>query len=112
MVGTPPKKLPPGTPGGRHSIKRRDALSALEGADVDTTEDQERLKADGELFDRLMWSGFTGAEWEAFREALAEYAIPVLRGWIRKGEIAWQCARYGCPCAGIGRLRPFGRRES
>jgi DNA-directed RNA polymerase specialized sigma24 family protein len=101
MAGSPPQKLPPGTPGGGHSIERNESLRTLEGPDVDSPEHQQRLKADGELFDRLMWKGFAGGEWEAFRRALTEYALPVLRVWIRRGEVGRQCARYGCPCGEV-----------
>lgn len=62
---------------------------AREAARVD------RLTADRELVDRMMWHGYVGTEWELFRTALAEYGVAVMAGWIRSGRIFIECRRKG-----------------
>jgi DNA-directed RNA polymerase specialized sigma24 family protein len=55
----------------------------------------DRLTADGELVDRVMWQGYAGPDWEKFRTALAEYGLAVLRAWIVSGRIFVECKRKG-----------------
>lgn len=55
----------------------------------------ERLLADRELVDRLMWERYEGPTWDAFCRVLAEYGIAVLYAWIRNGKIFLECKRRG-----------------
>src|SRR5579862_788132 len=55
----------------------------------------DRLTADRELVDRVMWQGYSGPDWERFRTALAEYGIAVLIVWIASGRIFLECKRKG-----------------
>jgi DNA-directed RNA polymerase specialized sigma24 family protein len=55
----------------------------------------ERIAADVELIDRLMWRGYAGREWERFRTELESYGIVVLERWIRSGRIFIECAVKG-----------------
>src|ERR1700678_3823355 len=55
----------------------------------------ERLAADIELINRLMWGHYRGPEWEVFRRALAEYGVAVLVKWTLNGRIFIECKRSG-----------------
>lgn len=55
----------------------------------------DRLTADRELVDRIMWSGYQGPDWERFSRALVEYGVAVMRSWIRSGRIFVECRRKG-----------------
>lgn len=55
----------------------------------------DRLTADRELVERVMWQGYAGPDWERFRTALAEYGLAVLRAWIISGRIFVECKRKG-----------------
>lgn len=68
-------------------------------------ESLERLAADVELVNRLMWAQYEGLEWRLFRRALAQYGVPVLCKWILSGRIFSECATKG-----FGRL-PRRRRD-
>jgi DNA-directed RNA polymerase specialized sigma24 family protein len=96
-------------PGGTLSIQPPESIEKSDGGTG--SEHEERLKADGELFDSLMLQGFDGPDWEKFRRALAEYAVRVLRSWIRSGRIAQECARQKCPCMPLT-ARARSREES
>lgn len=85
----PASPTPPAGHG--HSIQPIDPGSdfARQAARVD------RLTADRELVERVMWRGYAGPEWERFRTALAEYGIAVLRAWIISGRVFVECRRKG-----------------
>jgi DNA-directed RNA polymerase specialized sigma24 family protein len=55
----------------------------------------DRLSADVELIDRLMWAGYDGPEWKLFRTALAQYGVAVLYRWTLSGRIFVECERKG-----------------
>lgn len=55
----------------------------------------DRLAADVELMNRLMWAQYDGPEWRLFQRALAEYGVAVIFKWIRSGRIFAECARKG-----------------
>lgn len=52
----------------------------------------ERLGADIDLYNRLKFAEYHGREYEAFRKALTEYALPIMIAWSRSGEIFKRCA--------------------
>lgn len=61
---------------------------------------QERLErrlADRDLIDRLARSGFKGPEYDKLEDALTEYTLPVLRGWMYTAYIFKQTAKLGWP---------------
>jgi hypothetical protein len=92
--------------GDGHSIKPIDpgAEFAREAARI------ERLTADRELVDRIMWEGYRGPAWERLRTALAEYGLVVLSGWIFSGRIFVECRRKGF--GAVGRRRRVDREEA
>src|SRR5215204_6954422 len=53
------------------------------------------LIADKDLLDRLMWSGYSGPEYEPFAERLARYGYAVVAAWCAKGLIFRHCAAKG-----------------
>lgn len=55
----------------------------------------ERLAEDKELVETLVWRGYRGADWIAFRRALAEYGYQVVLAWCLSGKIFVECARKG-----------------
>jgi hypothetical protein len=65
----------------------------------------DRLAADVELVNRLMWAQYEGLEWRLFRSALAQYGVPVIYKWSMSGRIFAECATKG-----FGRL-PRRRRD-
>jgi hypothetical protein len=70
----------------------------------------DRLTADRELVDRLMWQNYTGPDWEKFRRALAEYGLAVVHPWIITGRIFIECGRKGF--GAIARRRNVTRDEA
>jgi DNA-directed RNA polymerase specialized sigma24 family protein len=44
-----------------------------------------------------MLRGYAGKEWEDFRRAKVEYALPIITAWIRNGRIETECRRRGRP---------------
>jgi DNA-directed RNA polymerase specialized sigma24 family protein len=87
-----PAPLVGSTSAGAHSIQ---PLVVPPGLATKEAERLERLAADIELIDRLMWAGYQGPEWERFRTELARYGIVVLASWIKSGRIFVQCAQRG-----------------
>jgi hypothetical protein len=83
--------------GAPHSIEPNSAVQRPR-SEVATRESEQQLEADGALFDRLMWQGFAGKEWEAFRTPLTQYSLRVLGPWIKSGRIVRKCAEHNCPC--------------
>ncbi|MEZ4447294.1 MAG: hypothetical protein R3B72_49910 [Polyangiaceae bacterium] len=55
----------------------------------------DRLAGDVELFEELMWHGFTGPTWDRFARACAEYALSVMTAWCLNGRVFVQSARKG-----------------
>jgi DNA-directed RNA polymerase specialized sigma24 family protein len=55
----------------------------------------DRLSADIELINRLMWAGYDGPEWRLFSTALAQYGLAVLFKWTLSGRIFVECERKG-----------------
>lgn len=55
------------------------------------------LMADQELVDGLRHTGFAGPRYEALKAALAGYGDPVMRAWIRRGQIFHLTAERGRP---------------
>lgn len=51
----------------------------------------DRLAADVQLRDRLMFSEYAGHDWEIFRSALAAYGVQVLVAWCITGKIFVEC---------------------
>ncbi len=64
----------------------------------------DRLAADTELAQALMWAQYEGPAWRKFREVLARYGVAVIQKWILSGRIFRECARKGF--GGIRRRRP------
>ena len=87
-----PAQLVGSTSADEHSIQ---PVVVPPGLATKEAERLERLAADIELVDRLMWAGYEGAEWEQFRTELARYGIVVVTSWIRSGRIFSECARRG-----------------
>lgn len=58
-------------------------------------ESVDRLAADVELINLLMWAQYAGADWLKFREVLARYGVAVLHKWILSGQIFRECATKG-----------------
>lgn len=61
----------------------------------------DRLAADVDLHMRLALQGFTGPEYERFREELTRYGFDVMIGWLRRGKIFARMKEkgYGIPAA-------------
>lgn len=57
----------------------------------------DRLTADNELLDRLMFRSYAGPEFEEFQDLCIRYGITVIRAWCRTGEIFTRCAQKGRP---------------
>lgn len=53
------------------------------------------LEADNELLNRIMWSGYTGAEWDLLADRLIAYGYSVVLAWLRKGVIFQRCEQRG-----------------
>ncbi|GAA2696905.1 MULTISPECIES: RNA polymerase sigma factor [Actinosynnema] len=56
-----------------------------------------RLEQDRLLYQRMVDAGFQGVEYEILRGELAAYALPVIRAWIRRGEIFTRTGGIGRP---------------
>jgi hypothetical protein len=70
----------------------------------------QRLAADRELVERIMWAGYLGPEWGKLRRALAEYGVAVMTAWIRSGRIFVECKKSGF--GGIAKRRPDDDEEA
>jgi DNA-directed RNA polymerase specialized sigma24 family protein len=51
----------------------------------------QRLEGDIELVSDLIVAGYQGPPWRRFANALAAYALPVIKGWLRTGIIYERC---------------------
>lgn len=74
--------------------------AALKAEAAEAQRAQERLDrrlADRELIDRLARDDFEGPEYDVFEDALAAYALPVLRGWMYTGYVFTLTAKRGWP---------------
>ncbi|MEB8342588.1 RNA polymerase sigma factor [Streptomyces endophyticus] len=80
-----------------------DERRAAEGAD--------RIEADRVLVEHLRARGFTGPSYQQFEAALVDYALPVLKGWMRTGEIFRKCREYGRPVRADETLARWERDE-
>jgi hypothetical protein len=67
------------------------------------------LEADAELVTGLMLRGYAGRPWAKFANALAEYAVEVLRAWIASGAIFAKCRAKGV--RGLGALQLHARDD-
>ncbi|MDS0140608.1 MULTISPECIES: sigma factor-like helix-turn-helix DNA-binding protein [unclassified Amycolatopsis] len=56
---------------------------------------QERLAHEGRLVDTLRAEGFTGPAFEEFRYHLVSSTLPIVRAWIRRGQIFGMSAQLG-----------------
>ncbi|MFC4891386.1 hypothetical protein ACFPK5_40690 [Streptomyces beijiangensis] len=56
-----------------------------------------RIEADRVLLEHLRQRGFTGPSYLQFESALVDYALPVMKKWMRTGEIFKQCRQQGRP---------------
>lgn len=65
-----------------------------------------RLAADVDIHTRLALIGFTGSEYEEFKNELARYGVDVMTGWLRTGKIfpKMREAGYGLPAPPEGAL--------
>lgn len=78
------------SPEGQHyNHKKAERTSGLHKAE----QHLDRLAADVQLRDRLMFSGYAGRDWETFRGALAAYGVQVLVAWCITGKIFVECQR-------------------
>lgn len=66
-----------------------------EFSDVDEARRLREMQADMEVLDRLMWSGYSGSEWQLLSDRLIAYGFTVMFSWIRKGIVFGRCAQYG-----------------
>jgi hypothetical protein len=57
----------------------------------------ERRLADRDLIDWLARAGFAGYEYDKLQDALAAYALPVLRAWMYTGYVFTLTAKRGWP---------------
>lgn len=55
----------------------------------------ERLAQDKRLLDALMWQEYSGPDWTAFSQALAEYGYQVIFAWSLSGRIFSECITKG-----------------
>lgn len=81
-----------------HRLQPADLGSGLQLVEFDATrasKNLERLAADVELLEALMWAEYQGPTWLSFQRALAEYGFQVLLSWCRSGRIFAECARKG-----------------
>lgn len=81
------------------SAERSNGLKRIE-------EHLDRLAADIDLRDRLMFAGYAGRDWEAFRAVLAAYGVQVLVGWCITGKIFVECQRVKFSLSALRRVIP------
>jgi hypothetical protein len=74
------------------SADERDAADAA-------AERMTRLLRDQQLVAQLAATGFAGTAYEVFKAGLASYGYPVIRAWIRRGQIFQLTADRGRPVA-------------
>ena len=85
------------SPGGPASIILQPSVhdEGLDRVQRQRAEHFDRLAGDIELYNRIKWAQYEGRDYEAFRDALAAYALPVLIAWCRSGRIFRECAEKG-----------------
>ncbi len=86
------------------ALQRRDRVPKRWLASFESTEEARRLarlEADRDLLDTLMWSGYSGPEYERFAELLARYGLAVITAWCRSGVIFTKCAEKGWGVANV-----------
>lgn len=67
-------------------------------ASFETSDEAKRvaaLEADRDLLYLLMWSGYSGDDYEMFAERLARYGVSVITAWCLSGSIFSKCAAKG-----------------
>ncbi len=82
----------------RRTNPQRGSAAAVSGGRLQLLETNvDRLEADKKLVLGLALTGYIGAPWSLFANALAEYGFAVTRAWIADGSIFAQCAKKGRP---------------
>ncbi len=71
---------------------RVDLDELLEFAETHEAEALDRLAGDRQLLLDLHLHAYSGASWNQFATALAEYGYQVIRSWLRNGRIFAKCA--------------------
>jgi hypothetical protein len=67
----------------------------LDDEHLQERENLERLAGDADLARTLKAQGFSGRDYEVFRDELIRYGVAVLRGWLRTGAIPGKCRQKG-----------------